>query len=229
MERQKNKSQMTKERKVYLIKVILLYFILIMGGVWYHLGLFIDISQIIAGYLIIFIGYLSVYEVYQSETINSKFGFLSVIAFIIIFSWLIELIGVKTGVIFGNYQYGNILQPQLFGTPIPIGFAWISTLVSSYAIAELIMKKSNKKIILLLFVAFLMTFFDFLMEPAAIKLRYWSWQDSIVPLQNYVAWFVLGFLFALLFSIQKISMTQTKLLKHIYISQLIYFLIIYFK
>ncbi|MCX7737274.1 MAG: carotenoid biosynthesis protein [Candidatus Kapabacteria bacterium] len=229
MERQKNKSQMTKERKIYLTKVILLYFILIMGGVWYHLGLFSEISQIIAGYLIIFIGILSVYEVYHSVSINKKFSYLSVIAFIIIFSWIIELIGVKTGVIFGNYQYGNILQPQLFGTPIPIGFAWISTLLSSYAIAELIQKNQNKRIILLLFVAILMTFFDFLMEPAAIKLGYWSWQDSLVPIQNYVAWFVLGFLFALLFSTQKITLTKTKLLKHIYISQLIYFLIIYFK
>jgi putative membrane protein len=54
-----------------------------------------------------------------------------------------------------------------------------------------------------------MTFFDYLMEPAAIKLGYWVWQGSVIPFQNYLAWFVLGLLFAFLFSTQKIGLTNT--------------------
>lgn len=220
---------MSKESKIYLIKVILLYFILIMGGVWYNLELFTQIRQMIAGYLIILIGILSILEVYKNEAINNKIAFFSISCFIIVFSWLIELIGVKTGLIFGNYMYGDILQPQLFGTPIPIGFAWISTLLGSYAMAEIILRKKRNVIVKLLVAAFLMTLFDYLMEPAAIKLGYWVWEGPEIPLQNYLAWFVLGLLFTLLFSIQKIGLTNTKLLKHIYISQLIYFSLIYLK
>ncbi len=220
---------MRKEQRKYRIKVFLLYFVLIMGGVWFQLSLFIELSQLIAGYLIISIGIISVYEVYENEQINKIASYIAITSLIVLLSWFIELIGVNTGVIFGNYKYGNILQPQLFGTPISIGFAWISTLLGSYSITELIFRKSNNRIIKLLFVAFFMTAFDFLMEPAAIKLGYWSWDGLNVPLQNYLAWFLLGFLFAFLFSGQKISLMNTKLLKHIYISQLIYFFMIYFK
>ncbi len=229
MERKKDRNQMKSESKKYLIKVILLYFILIMGGVWYYLGHFGEISQMIAGYLMILIGILSIFEVYKNENIKNKIAFFLLSSFIILFSWLIEFIGVKTGLIFGEYEYGNILQPQLFGTPIPIGFAWISTFLGSYAIAELILRKKSNIFIHLLLTAVLMTFFDYLMEPAAIKLGYWMWQGSVIPFQNYLTWFVLGLLFAFLFSTQKIGLTNTKLLKHIYISQLIYFSIIYLK
>lgn len=228
MERKKDRNQMKSESKMYLIKVILLYFILIMGGVWYYLGLFGEISQMIAGYLMILIGILSIFEVYKNESINNKIAFFLISSFIIVFSWLIELIGVKTGLIFGKYEYGNILQPQLFGTPIPIGFAWISTIIGSYSIAELILRKKSNIFIHLLLTAVIMTFFDYLMEPAAIKLGYWAWESGTIPMQNYLAWFVLGFFFALLFSTQKINLINTKILKHIYISQAIYFIMIYF-
>jgi len=228
MERKKDRNQMKSESKMYLIKVILLYFILIMGGVWYYLGLFGEISQMIAGYLMILIGILSIFEVYKNESINNKIAFFLISSFIIVFSWLIELIGVKTGLIFGKYEYGNILQPQLFGTPIPIGFAWISTIIGSYSIAELILRKKSNIFIHLLLTAVIMTFFDYLMEPAAIKLGYWAWESGTIPMQNYLAWFVLGFFFALLFSTQKINLINTKILKHVYISQAIYFIIVYF-
>lgn len=228
MERKKDRNQMKSESKMYLIKVILLYFILIMGGVWYYLGLFGEISQMIAGYLMILIGILSIFEVYKNESINNKIAFFLISSFIIVFSWLIELIGVKTGLIFGKYEYGNILQPQLFGTPIPIGFAWISTILGSNSIAELILRKKSNIFIHLLLTAVIMTFFDYLMEPAAIKLGYWAWESGTIPMQNYLAWFVLGFFFALLFSTQKINLINTKILKHVYISQAIYFIIVYF-
>lgn len=229
MEGTKNKDKLNKDLKIYRIKLFFLYFILIMGGVWYHLELFQEVSQFIAGYLIIAIGIFSVLEVYKNVNIDQILRFISIILFIILISWVVELIGVKTGLIFGNYKYGSILQPQILGTPIPIGFAWISTLLGSYAITQIILKKINSKFVILIFTAFLMTLFDFMMEPAAIKLGYWYWESGTVPIQNYLAWFVIGFFFALLFSTQKINLLNTKILKHVYLSQVIYFFIIYLK
>ena len=43
-----------------------------------------------------------------------------------------------------------------------------------------------------------MFFFDLTMEPAAIALGYWTWEQGAVPLANYLSWFLLGFVFLLL-------------------------------
>ena len=47
--------------------------------------------------------------------------------------------------------------------------------------------------------ALLMTLLDFLIEPIAIKLDFWQWQNDIIPIQNYIAWFVLSFCLFYLF------------------------------
>lgn len=169
------------------------------------------------------------YEINNSEKNNFSPKFFFTASIIIIFSWLIELIGVKTGIVFGTYKYGTVLQPQIFNTPIPIGFAWVSTLLASYGLALIILKNHKNHFIILLFVAFLMTLFDFLMEPAAIKLGYWQWNSGMVPLQNYISWFVFGFIFAVFFSNLKLDLRKVKLLKHIYFSQILYFIIVYLK
>ena len=36
------------------------------------------------------------------------------------------------------------------------------------------------------------TFFDFILEPVAVKLNFWSWKNGNVPLFNYVCWFVIS-------------------------------------
>jgi putative membrane protein len=38
--------------------------------------------------------------------------------------------------------------------------------------------------------ACMMTFYDFIMEPAAVKMGMWYWKGGIIPLQNYLAWFI---------------------------------------
>jgi putative membrane protein len=35
-----------------------------------------------------------------------------------------------------------------------------------------------------------MTTLDFLVEPVAMKLGFWSWENDIIPLQNYAMWFL---------------------------------------
>ena len=41
-----------------------------------------------------------------------------------------------------------------------------------------------------------MTAMDVLIEPVAIELTYWQWEAVAVPMENYLAWFVLSTLFA---------------------------------
>ena len=41
------------------------------------------------------------------------------------FSYIIEIIGVSTGAIFGEYYYGNALGPKIGGVPPLIGLLWV--------------------------------------------------------------------------------------------------------
>ena len=45
----------------------------------------------------------------------------------------------------------------------------------------------------------LMVGLDFLIEPVAISLDFWSWEYDIIPLQNYIGWFVIAFILQLIF------------------------------
>ena len=76
----------------------------------------------------------------------------------------------------------------------------------------------------------LMTFFDFIMEPAAIKLNYWSWLTTTIPLQNYLAWFVISFILMILgWRLRVLDTKMPSLVMHGYFAQLIYFILIIFK
>jgi putative membrane protein len=40
--------------------------------------------------------------------------------------------------------------------------------------------------------AMLAVLFDWILEPVAIKLGYWTWKGTDVPLYNYLSWFFLS-------------------------------------
>jgi len=117
---------------------------------------------------------------------------LIVFASIAIASYLVELFGVKTGIIFGEYQYGKALGIQFGNTPLLIGINW---LLLSYAVASTtssLRLSTNKKAFL---GASIMVIFDIIMEQVAPCIDLWYWKNNHVPLQNYISWFVLALIF----------------------------------
>lgn len=213
------------------IKIILLYFFLIAGGLWHILNVFQNIMSLLAGPLLIGLGIWLYFEYFRNivQISISKFTIWTII--VIIAGFGIEAIGVKTGIIFGAYDYGDVLWPQIFDVPIAIGFAWFLMLISSLALMQRlpIICTSNKWIQIFI-ISLLMTFFDFMMEPAAIKLNYWFWHQDIVPLRNYLAWFIISFI--LIFIGQRMDILKSKapeIIMHAYFAQLIYFVMITFK
>jgi len=36
------------------------------------------------------------------------------------------------------------------------------------------------------------TFFDFILEPVAVKLNFWTWNNGDIPLYNYLCWFLVS-------------------------------------
>jgi putative membrane protein len=120
-----------------------------------------------------------------NQDFSSKFIILSILVFLIGFS--VEAIGVATGVLFGNYTYGTPFGFKIFETPITIGINWLFLALSTYGIVQSFTKKT---ILLIIIPPLLMTSLDFLVEPVAMKLGFWSWENNHIPLQNYIMWFV---------------------------------------
>ena len=99
----------------------------------------------------------------------------------------VEGIGVATGVLFGSYSYGSAFGLKLFETPLMIGVNWLFLALSTYGIVQFF---TDKGIWLILLPPVIMTSLDVLVEPVAMKLGFWSWENDIIPLQNYAMWFL---------------------------------------
>jgi putative membrane protein len=114
-----------------------------------------------------------------------------------------EIIGVNTGLLFGDYQYGQVLGPKIYGVPFIIGLNWFVIVFCSGALCaqgvELFQKKLNiniTNIVASIFViiggATIATCFDFILEPVAVKIQFWSWENGQIPLLNYICWFTIS-------------------------------------
>jgi putative membrane protein len=105
-------------------------------------------------------------------------------------SFFSEVLGVKTGLIFGEYAYGPGLGVHWLDVPLTIGLNWF---VLTYSAAILCWKFINHKLLVALISGLVLVFFDMLMEPVAPELRYWEFFDGTAPLQNYIGWFIVAF------------------------------------
>lgn len=110
---------------------------------------------------------------------------------IAIAGYLVEVLGVHTGQVFGSYSYGRALGFQIADTPLLIGLNWLMLTYCVYAIMEDTRLFWPLKA---LTAAAMMVLYDIAMEPVAIRLDMWDWGGPI-PLQNYQAWFVISIIF----------------------------------
>jgi putative membrane protein len=120
-----------------------------------------------------------------NQDFSPKLFILSILIFLIGYS--IETIGVATGVLFGSYTYGASFGFKILDTPLVIGINWLFLALSSYGVILFFTKKAVWLIVL---PPVLMTSLDVLVEPVAMKLGFWSWANDIIPLQNYVMWYL---------------------------------------
>ena len=137
--------------------------------------------------------------------------------------FFIEVIGVNTGIIFGEYEYGNTLGIKFLGTPLLIGVNWLLLILS---IGSMLSKVELNLFLKCITSAFLMVFIDFFIEPIAMILDFWNWKNSNIPPLNYFAWFYISLIiFFLYFKIFK-NEDENKIIKYVYSIQLAFFLIL---
>lgn len=105
-----------------------------------------------------------------------------------------EVLGVHTGLIFGDYAYGATLGLKVWEVPLTIGLNWLVLVIGTgYLSSRLAIPGWLKSAI----GAALMVAFDFVMEPVAMALDFWDWSNSEIPLQNYMGWFGVAYLIQL--------------------------------
>lgn len=131
--------------------------------------------------------------VFLNKNVNSIF-----IGLVYLLGFFVEVVGVNTGLIFGEYEYGKSLGLKIWDTPLIIGVNWVMVTFT----AGLLVNEFFQKIDLwvkILIGSLLMVFLDILIEPVAPKLDFWAWKGGEIPIQNYFAWWITSLVMMFIF------------------------------
>ena len=171
------------------------------------------------------------------EKNNSFYLFIGIV---FIVGFLSEVVGVNTGLLFGEYHYSKILGIQLFQVPILIAVNWfiiiycsgIGTHVLLNKVINRVAKDYNepslklKAMSVIFDGASLAVLFDWLMEPVAIKLGFWTWDgDGSVPFYNYFCWLLISILLLTVFNFFNFR-KENKFAVNLLLTQALFFLIL---
>jgi uncharacterized membrane protein len=120
---------------------------------------------------------------------------------IVIISLFVETCGALTGFPFGAYHYTDRFGPVLGVVPLTIPLAWHVVLTNAlffvrFAVPYL--PRSAEAAV----VGVIAMLYDAVLEPFATRVKgYWQWVGTgAVPLQNYVAWFLIASVLVALFA-----------------------------
>lgn len=134
------------------------------------------------------------------------------LAIIGVVTGLIEWIGVKTGLPFGDYHYTDRYGFRLFGVlPLAIPFAWFVVVGGGLGVVQAFLPQAGRWSQAGI-VAILAVLTDLNLEPIAWKLRrYWEWYPGVAdppalpPIQNYLSWGGIAFVLAMLCSLLPVA------------------------
>lgn len=105
-----------------------------------------------------------------------------------------ELIGSKTGMPFGNYDYTDVLGLRVFGVPAVVPLAWAMFGWLALLCAQRIGGGWRGAAI----GSLVLVAWDLFLDPQMVRLGAWEWRETAgpwlnaVPLVNSVGWFAVG-------------------------------------
>lgn len=122
--------------------------------------------------------------------------------FIILSSFLLEMQGVASGELFGQYAYERGLAPMINNTPLIIGFNWLFLV---YASNNIVNRFESKPWIRILSGSLLMVFYDLILEWVAPYMAMWQFESGYPPFQNFLVWFAVAIFYHTGFEVLKIK------------------------
>jgi putative membrane protein len=200
----------------YRRSLLLLVIVYLVGTVTVLAG-YTDQLMKLTSYNLLFVAFLFLYH---ATNVNRMYAICLLV--IGISGYLVELLGIFTGFVFGSYAYGAGLGIKLAGVPLMIGVNWALLIFATGALVH--------RINLALWIkaalgATLMVGYDLLLEPVAMRFDFWSWEGNQVPLQNYIAWWVISFVMHL-GVLSRVKNLQNKLALPVIIIQALFFLLL---
>ncbi|MEO5891625.1 MAG: carotenoid biosynthesis protein [Ferruginibacter sp.] len=165
------------------------------------------------------------------------FVFMVAVLLIGIFS---EMAGVNTGLLFGDYSYGKVLGVQWMGVPLIIGVNWFIIIYCCGISTQTLLLKVIRRVAIdskeppllikamsvIIDSATMAVAFDWLMEPVAIKLGFWTWQgNGEVPFFNYISWLVISMLMLTIFQFCRFN-KKNKFAVNLFLIQVMFFLLL---
>jgi bisanhydrobacterioruberin hydratase len=210
---------------------ILFHTIGLIGILFFDKNLFIQLTPInlLLSFLLL---------IYTQENKNIFFFLFMIVT--IITGIVVEIIGVNTGILFGAYQYGNVLGPQIKNVPYIIGINWFIVIFTVGITVHTILNRAVKfvadktaeppKVLKVISVivdgATLAVFFDWVIEPVAIQLGFWNWLNTgEIPFYNYACWYFISLLLLAIFHFCKFE-KRNKFAVNLLLIQLIFFLLL---
>lgn len=166
--------------------LVVLHIVGIAGILWFDQELFAQLTPLVL--------LISALLIFASQKVNRQ-GLLIFFLLAYLIGYGVEFMGTSTGIPFGKYHYGPNMAPLVLSVPLIIGVNWFLLTVGAAYWAQTIFSGLLGRVFS---TAALMTIFDFFMEPVAITLNFWTWEALYPPLQNYLAWFGVSILLALL-------------------------------
>ncbi len=142
--------------------------------------------------------------VFLDEGLSKRAFLVAIIIFL--GGFLIELIGTKTGFLFGDYSYGTVLGWRFFGVSVIIGVNWYALVLASANISRLLKLPIFFQSVL---AGILCVLLDFIIEPVAIKFGFWTWHAGEIPIYNYITWFFFATIFSFIYLKNSQSLNKT--------------------
>ena len=116
--------------------------------------------------------------------------------------FVVEVLGVHTGVPFGDYHYTGGLGVSLFGVPVVIAFAWPMLAWPAALAARRLCRSFAARVAV---GAWALAAWDLFLDPQMVAAGHWTWADpgahlpgvASVPLTDYAGWLVVSALMSL--------------------------------
>lgn len=137
--------------------------------------------------------------------------------------FLIEVAGVQTGLIFGDYRYGPTLGFKIWDVPLIIGLNW---LILIYCTGMLAQQFSHRWWLKSILGSAMMICLDFFIEPVAVSLDFWHWAGGEIPIHNFIGWFITALFLQVLFHLFDFKKNNF-LAKYVFYVQLVFFIFLH--
>ncbi|MGA1820444.1 MAG: carotenoid biosynthesis protein [Thermoplasmatota archaeon] len=199
-----------------LIMIMVCFFVV--GYIGHVLDLTRDLMLLLTPFFLLGMGVLVLYPFFRKKdhrVLLWAFGSYAV-------TFTIEAVGVWTGAVFGEYEYGATLGPGLFGVPLVIGFNWVIVIMGSTELARMYVRDRR---IYPIMAGIIAVVFDIILEPVAMELDYWDWEGGVIPIQNYVAWFVIATLMSSTYTFVRKEGASKPLIAYLLLQTLLFLIV----